>query len=85
MPLFLFSNTQTMHIKTIVHYSIAMASLKSLYPGGIQNRVTCFSGKCDVHCAKPPGQHTQLLKFRWMYLMLNRGSTPKANSRFCLL
>jgi hypothetical protein len=34
MPLFIFFNTQTMHNKSIVHNSIAMISLKTLYHGG---------------------------------------------------
>jgi hypothetical protein len=39
--LFFFS-TQAMHIKTIMHYNIAMFSLKTIYLDGIRTRVlTC--------------------------------------------
>jgi hypothetical protein len=37
----LFFNTQTMHIKSTVHNSIAMTCIKNLYPGGIRTRVFC--------------------------------------------
>jgi hypothetical protein len=39
MPLFLFFNTKTMDIKSIEHNSIAMTSIKILYPDGIRTRV----------------------------------------------
>jgi hypothetical protein len=53
MHLSLPFNTQTMYIKSIMRKSIAMFSLKALNPGGIQTRVACSSGGCDVHCAEP--------------------------------
>jgi hypothetical protein len=36
--LFLFSNTQTVHIKSIIHNSIAVLP-KTLYAGGMRTRV----------------------------------------------
>jgi hypothetical protein len=39
ITLFLFFNTQTIHIKPIKHNSTAMFSLKTLYPGGIRTLV----------------------------------------------
>jgi hypothetical protein len=45
MQSFQFFDTQTMHIKSIVHNSIAMTSKKSyIYPGGIWTRVFCSWG-----------------------------------------
>jgi hypothetical protein len=41
MPLFLFFNTQTVHIKSVLHNSSAMFSLKTIYSGGIRTRVFC--------------------------------------------
>jgi hypothetical protein len=55
MILFIFFNTQTMHNKSKTHSSIAMFSLKTLYPGGIRTRVCCLRGFCDAHCTTPPG------------------------------
>jgi hypothetical protein len=39
MPLFLLSNTQTMHIKSFYAQQHCYVSLKTLYPGGIRTRV----------------------------------------------
>jgi hypothetical protein len=55
MPLFLFSSTHTMHIKSIIDNSIPTFSIKTLYPGGIRTRVLGSWGGCDVHCVTPPG------------------------------
>jgi hypothetical protein len=51
-PLFLFFNTNYMHIKTILitTVGIAMFSLNTLYPGGIR---TCSKGVWHVHGATP--------------------------------
>jgi hypothetical protein len=57
MPLFLFFNTQTMHIKSIVHNTIALTSFKTLHPGRIRTRVFCSWGGCNVDCATQPGQY----------------------------
>jgi hypothetical protein len=52
-PLF---NTQTIYIKSIIHNSIAMSSLKkTLHPGEIRPRIFCYVGRCDGQCATPPG------------------------------
>jgi hypothetical protein len=49
-------STQTMHIRPIIHISIAMFSLKPyVYPGGNRTWIVCYGGKSDVHCATPPG------------------------------
>jgi hypothetical protein len=44
MSLFLFFNTQTMHIKPKTHNSIAMffSEKPYTYPGGIQTHVHCI-------------------------------------------
>jgi hypothetical protein len=42
--------------KSIVHNSIDMFSLKTLYPDGIRTRVFCPIGGCDVHCAAVPSR-----------------------------
>jgi hypothetical protein len=39
MPLFLLFNTQTIHIKSIINYSIATFSLRTLSTWGIRTRV----------------------------------------------
>jgi hypothetical protein len=49
--LFLLSNTQT-GIKSIIHDSIALFSLKTFYHGGIRTRIFCSRGGCDVHAAR---------------------------------
>jgi hypothetical protein len=52
MPLFLFFKTQTMHIKSKTHNSIAMFFLKTLYPGGIRTRVIkkyCLVANVSAH------------------------------------
>jgi hypothetical protein len=54
MTLFIVFNAQTLHIKSKTHNSIAVFSLKTLYPGVIRTRVCCLWGWCDVHCATPP-------------------------------
>jgi hypothetical protein len=59
--LFLFINTQATHIKSIIHNSMSVFSLKTSYPGGIRTRVFCSGGECDVHCSKPPGLSNFLL------------------------
>jgi hypothetical protein len=56
MPLFPFFNTQSMHIKSIIHNSIVVYSWKSLFPDGIRTRVFCSWGGCNGHSATPPGQ-----------------------------
>jgi hypothetical protein len=45
----LSAHKECMHLKSIVNSSIAMISLKTLYPGEIRTRVLCSGG--DVHCA----------------------------------
>jgi hypothetical protein len=50
-------NTQTIPIKRRIHNSIAMFSLKTLYPGGIRNRVFWFWRGYNVHGATQPGHH----------------------------
>jgi hypothetical protein len=67
MPLFLFLNTQTMHIKSIVHNNIAMNSYKILHPGGIRTRVFCSRGECDVDCATPSGHVANFSKLFWSH------------------
>jgi hypothetical protein len=47
--------TQTKHIKSVAHSSIAMFSLKTLYAGGTRTRFFCYWGGCNVHCATKPG------------------------------
>jgi hypothetical protein len=54
---FSFLNTQTMHFESIKHNSIAMLSLKTLFPGRIRTRVFCSRGRFDVDCATPPGYY----------------------------
>jgi hypothetical protein len=54
MPLFIFLNTQTMQIKSIVHSSYAVIALKTYCPGGLRTRVFCYLGRPNVHCATPP-------------------------------
>jgi hypothetical protein len=53
MPLCLFFNTRTMHIKSIVHNSIAMYDFLKhyIYPAGIRARVLCSRGEWDVDYA----------------------------------
>jgi hypothetical protein len=48
-------NTQTAQIKLVIYNSIAMISLKILYPGGIRTRVFGSWGGSYVHFATPPG------------------------------
>jgi hypothetical protein len=56
MPLFLKKvNTQTMHIKSIIHNNNAMITLKSRVPW-IRTRVFRSWGGRDVHWATPPRQ-----------------------------
>jgi hypothetical protein len=41
---FLFSTHKTVPVKSIIYDSIALFSLKTLYPGGIRTRVFCSWG-----------------------------------------
>jgi hypothetical protein len=54
LPLIIFLNAQTMHIKPTKNNGNAMCFLKTLYPGGIRIRVFCSRGGWDVPCAKLP-------------------------------
>jgi hypothetical protein len=42
VPLFLLSNTQTMHFKSFYTQQHRYVSLKTFYPGGIRTRVFFF-------------------------------------------
>jgi hypothetical protein len=71
MPPFLPVNTQTTHIKSIKHNSVAKYALKTLYPGGIRTQALCFWGECDVDCATPPGR-------------LEHSLTPRADTLYSM-
>jgi hypothetical protein len=55
MSLFIYLKTQTMPVKSNIHNSIAMFSLKTLNPGAIRNRVFCSWGGWYFDCTTPPG------------------------------
>jgi hypothetical protein len=59
--LYLFQNTNNAY-SSIMNNSNATLSLKTLHPGGIWTRVFYSRGRCDVHCASPPGQLQTYLK-----------------------
>jgi hypothetical protein len=49
VPLFLFFNTQTVPIKSMIPNTISVhVVLKTLHPGGIRTRIFCSRGGCDV-------------------------------------
>jgi hypothetical protein len=62
MSLFLLFISQTMHINLFYTQQHCYVSLKTLHPGGIRTRVFCSWGRCDVHCATPPGYYDFLSK-----------------------
>jgi hypothetical protein len=61
----------SIHKLCILPNSMAMFSLKTLYPGGIRTRVFCPWGGCDVNCATPPSFDTRLNSREWILHVLN--------------
>jgi hypothetical protein len=69
LPSFLRSNTQTMHIKSFVHDSIAIIPLKLYTLAVFESGDFCSWGWCDVHCTTPTGPNKKAIwPFGWVNL-----------------